>query len=477
MRDLSTRATRIVLSVLALSAVSACLDEQVVYEDKAFSSDPPSAAESFLGYANADTRQTVCGTCHIEKQGQWENTAHSGAWATLQDSGHAEEFCEACHTVNALGNFVVADAGHVATGDERYQDVQCEACHGPGLEHVLNPTKETVPLAPMAVGVDLTTGCGQCHQGTHHPFVEEWAQSRHGSVNVYPAGQRGTCDQCHTGEGALEAWGINTRYPEKDRLSQPGEHMAITCAVCHDAHGGSDHAQLRFPVDVPSVELNLCMKCHHERGTPDPTNERGPHSPEGPVLLGHAGWRPPGLGQALNLVGPHGDTDVNPTLCARCHVSAFGVTDANTGEFAFQATGHLFTAIPCLDSEGKPEVGADCDDQERSFRACAGSGCHQSAALASAARTTAESRMAELVVELRALIDQIPRTEFNPDDDLFTVGEGSRFNAVLGVYTGSAVHNPVLIEALLLGSIEAMELEYGLTAASSFSRTPLFKWN
>jgi len=477
MRDLSTGATRIALSVLAVSTLTACLDEQVVYEDKAFSPNPPTAAESFLGYANPETRQTVCGGCHVEKQGQWENTKHSDAWAGLQDSGHAEQFCEACHTVNGLGNFVVDDAGHVATGDERYQDVQCEACHGPGLEHALNPNDATIPLAPMAVGVDLTTGCGQCHQGTHHPFVEEWAASKHGSVNVYPAGQEGTCDQCHTGEGALEAWGVGVDYVERLSLSEPGEHMAITCAVCHDPHGGTDHAQLRFPVGSASPEQNLCVKCHHERGTPDPTNERGPHSPEGPVLLGYAGWWPSTVGSNRSIVGPHGNTQVNPKLCARCHVAAFGVTDPNTGEFAFQATGHAFSSIPCLDSQGRPESGGDCQDQDRTFQACTGSGCHESEALASAARTAAVGRMSELVTELRALLDDIPSTEFNPDDELFTVGEGSRFNAVLGAFTGSAVHNPALIETLLLGSIEAMEAEYGLMAAPSLRRTPLFTLN
>jgi len=468
MRNLPARATKIALSVLVLSSLSACVDEQAIYEDKAFSTDPPSAAESFLGYANPDTKQTVCGTCHIEKQGEWQTTGHSHAWATLQGNAGAQEFCEACHTVNELGNYVVGDAGYVSTGDERYQDVQCESCHGPGLEHVLDPKPETIPLASMLVGSGLSNGCGQCHQGTHHPYVEEWEQSRHGKINVYPAGQK-DCQQCHTGEGALAAWGINADYIEKASLSEPGEHMAITCLVCHDPHGGANPAQLRFPLDVPSYDQNLCMKCHQQRGTPDPMNERGPHAPEGPTLLGYAGWRPQTLAVTQPLVGTHGNPDKNPTLCARCHAFSFGVSDG------VNATGHVFASIPCLNADGTPNAGGDCDDSARTFQACTGSGCHSSEADASAARIEAVTRMESLVAELRELLDDVPKTEYNSADRRYTVAEGARFNAVLGEFTGSAVHNPALIEALLLGSIEAVESTYGLAATASLLRSPLFK--
>ncbi|MHC4821700.1 MAG: cytochrome c3 family protein, partial [Planctomycetota bacterium] len=405
--------------------------------------------------------------CHLEKQGEWLATGHATAWESLQSNEGAQEFCEACHTVNSLGNYVVGDAGHVATGDERYQDVQCESCHGPGLEHVLDPKAETIPLASMFVGNTLSNGCGQCHQGTHHPYVEEWEESRHGSINVFPASQEG-CDQCHTGEGALAAWGIDADYIGKASLSEPGEHMAITCAVCHDPHGGSNHAQLRFPLDVASYEQNLCMKCHQERATPDPMNERGPHAPEGPTLLGYAGWRPATLAVTEALVGTHGNPDQNPTLCARCHAFSFGVSDG------VYATGHVFSSIPCLNSDGTPNASGDCEDSDRTFQACTGSGCHSSEDDASAARSGAVTRMESLVTELRALIDEVPRSEFDTDDHRYTVAEGARFNAVLGEYTGSAVHNPFLIEALLLSSIEAVETTYGLTAAASLIRAPLF---
>ena len=83
------------------------------------------------------------------------------AFETLEASGHAQESCEACHTVNGNGN-PAEGGGWLATGDTRYHDVQCESCHGPGETHVSNPDASQ-PLAFVSVGLELDRGCGECH--------------------------------------------------------------------------------------------------------------------------------------------------------------------------------------------------------------------------------------------------------------------------------------------------------------------------
>ena len=59
------------LLVLALSSLSGCVDEKIVYRDRALFEDPPSAAQSFLGYSDQSTKLVVCGNCHVEKQAEW----------------------------------------------------------------------------------------------------------------------------------------------------------------------------------------------------------------------------------------------------------------------------------------------------------------------------------------------------------------------------------------------------------------------
>jgi len=464
-----SKSSLVTLVIVGLGVLAGCVDEKIVYRDRELFEEPLTPALSFLGYTDHDTKLTVCGNCHVEKQGGWEQTAHASAWDGLQAVGGGQALCEGCHTVGQLGNTVNDVAGYEATGEQRYEDVQCEACHGPGLAHVENPKDENVPLAPLNVGLGLTQGCGECHSDTHHPFVEEWAQSRHGDASTRQSYRiREGCDGCHGGEGALRAWGVNTDYLEKGE----GQLIGITCAVCHDPHDTTNEHQLRWPVDSRDVDQNLCMKCHQRRAVP--SSERassGPHSPQGPLLLGQdVGWQPPNFAYADVLIrGTHG-SEANPKLCATCHVNSFTVTDPTTGDFVFSATGHLFKPIPCLDpATGIPMGDDSCgmNTTERTFAACTSSGCHGSADAALSAMLIAQARIASLVAELDGLLALVPSTEFDNADNVYTVAEGSKFNAGLGRIESSAIHNPFLTEALLTASIDAVTDEYSLPLLSA----------
>lgn len=448
------------LAAVPLLAVSSCTDTETVFVDRPLFDDPPASASGFLGYGTVDAeaeKLPVCGNCHVGTQSEWEGTHHADAWATLEANSHAQVSCEPCHTVNENGNATEGDAGWVATADPRYHDVQCESCHGPGSGHLSNP-EASQPLASIEVGLDLTSGCGECHQGSHHGFVDEWAQSRHGFEGNASIRDRAGCQDCHEARRALEVMGVKTDYIEKDGT----ENLPIVCAVCHDPHSNATNQhQLRFPIDVPNVEENLCMKCHHKRAVPEIDSERGPHSPQGPLLLGEdVGWIPPNFD--TNIVrGTHGSAQ-NEKLCATCHVHAREITDPITGDFVLSSKGHLFEPIPCLDAQGVPISNGECDITERSFDACVE--CHGDEESARTAYLAATQRIDDRVAQLAALLAQVPDTEFNPDDAVLTVAEGALFNQELAEIRSSAIHNPFLTEALLLGSIQAVQNEYGVSA-------------
>ena len=465
------------LAAALAASLASCVDEKIVYQDRELFEDPPTEARGFLGYTNHETKLTVCGNCHVGEQSRWAQHAHASAWADLGAAGQSQSSCAQCHTVNQNGNTTTEQGGYLAFPVERYQDVQCESCHGPGLDHVLNPDVDANhPIPSIKVGPDLSAGCGQCHQSFHHPFVEEWAASRHGRVNPSP-GNNPSCVGCHEAKGILRRFGVTNVYLEETST----ELIPITCAVCHDPHGNQNSKNLRFAIDVPSVEENLCAQCHNRRAVPDPASSQGlrPHAPESPLLFGEAGWFPPGSQiEPGAIIASHG-SDRNPRLCATCHVNSFTVTDTQGN--AIGTTGHSFKAIPCKGANGLPTTG-DCELSvaARDFSGCTGAGCHLSQQAAFSALFSAATDLRASAEELVALLRQVDANldaaggDIDPRTPLFTVAEGAFYNYNLAAFGGTAranplltyaaaaVHNPFLMRSLLAASRQTVRSTYSL---------------
>ncbi len=474
---MSRRITRVAQfgALLAASvAIAACVNDNVVYRDRALTVSAPPAGAGFVGYTDTATKQTACGNCHVEQQAKWATTKHASAWADLQASGHSSSACESCHAVSNLGNGVAdSNVAYAATKDTRYTDVQCENCHGPGQQHVSTPAITNRPLASIQVdtGTKDINGCGQCHTGTHEPFVDEWKQTfaqghahleAHALTSTDP-----TCVTCHTGQGALLKFNVNTAYKEKDQITT--NPVAITCAVCHDPHAATVGKQLRFAIDTPDPTRNLCMQCHNRDSGPNPTSSRGPMTPETATLLGTAGWWPPNLTlvDTSAILATHGSSS-NTRLCATCHVVRTAVNDPKTGSFVFQATGHNFAAIPCLDANGKPTTG-DCAISQRTFTACAGSGCHASDVVGRSLYITDSLRIAALETTLSGQLGKAPASSLNYTSTTLTTAKGATWNLQVAQKPGAWIHNPFLIEALLTASIKQMTLDYGIAPSTSIS--------
>lgn len=464
------------IGMLMLVALNGCVDEKIVYRDGPNFAAPPAAAASFLGYSDEVNKVTVCGNCHVGQQAKWKETKHASAFATLEKSGSMQGLCQACHTVNDKGNAATdTTSGWRSTKDARYHDVQCESCHGAGLQHVQKPSRgQMLPSLKPDTTSAQTTGCAECHSGTHHPFAEEWKQTRHATsyTRAYngstatapevPNGPRLACQGCHIGQRVLEAWGVNTNFAEKAQGQTIATGLGVTCGVCHDPHGGPNSKQLRFPVDTRDLDKNLCMKCHLRRAVPEVGGRLSPHSPQGPMLLGQAGWWPPGLSYDPEAQPAHG-SEKNPRLCAGCHVVKYDVNDKATGKFVQTVTGHRFAAIPCVDANGAPTASQNCVESQRSFKSCAGSGCHTE----SSARTIFASAEADVRLLANALNVMLKNPKFTAADTNATAintWRGSRFNYNLALHPGSEVHNPALAKALLRASIAQMTKDYGIAS-------------
>jgi hypothetical protein len=130
-----------------------------------------------------------CRGCHPNAFPLWEASKHRQAWKSLEAQGkHNHLDCVACH-VNGWKR-----PGGVCRLDkiDGRQEVGCEACHGPGLPHLVKPVKATVtrPTGPEA--------CVACHDHENSPrfdyqrYVEQLRGPGHGlpmpDAGVSPSG-------------------------------------------------------------------------------------------------------------------------------------------------------------------------------------------------------------------------------------------------------------------------------------------------
>jgi len=357
--------------------------------------------------------------------------------------------------------------------------VQCESCHGPGLTHASSPTAANRPLASIQADTNATNGCGECHNGVHNPFVDEWKLTNEGGLShsIVQSGTVGNADQtcvgCHTAQGALNKFGVTENYVEKVATNglTAANALPIVCATCHDPHGSDNAHQLRFSISAPNIDDNLCMKCHQRRADPSQVTTRNSvHSPEGPTLLGLAGWFPPGMSAGDSIIGTHGTPSRNPELCATCHVARYAATDLATGKFVFQATGHRFIAAPCVDANGVPTTDQSCTITGKTFRSCVSSGCHATEAVARTLYLTDSTRILQLIASANSALAKVKALK--PGDctlggPTYTSCLGAQFNVSLAQAPGGFVHNPFLIEQLLVASINQLQINYGVTPSIS----------
>ena len=479
------RAARLIIWPL-LFVAGACTKTEIVYRDREPFNPPPDPASGLLGYYSASTKQTTCGNCHVGHQADWVSTKHAGAYQSLAGITPAPPAtCAGCHTVNERGNNLTGLVGWDAMQNDGYKDVQCESCHGPGTQHVQAPEDRSKWPLPR-IGMTLATAsCASCHTGIHTPYAEEWGASGHSQIITSPA-NNASCASCHEGKATLKAWGVTTNYVEFGTT----ELIPNTCSVCHNPHGSENTAQLRFPINTPDPDQNLCMKCHLRRGEPEPGRST-PHAPQGFVVLGTGGYRPPGANiDTLISLTTHASV-ANPRLCAGCHVNSYEVTNPATGAFVFRSTGHLFKPIPCLDAQGKPTAVTTCaySPPARTFKACTGSGCHATEAIAAGrlagARFDIEALAAQIWVDTDGdkTIDAAPvdagylaiirrdRPAELTNATVITPARGAEFNVKTfgeNRYDNGdkslGVHNPFLARALLAANIQELRTAYGLPA-------------
>ena len=244
-------------------------------------------------------------------------TAMAQATAPKQDKGAlatyvGEKVCAKCHDpeTKQFGHTLHAKVFRLNPKNATEQQV-CEACHGPGSNHVKNPPDRDALVSftrewgtPIEKQNDM---CLTCHKG---------GQRLHWPGSIHATNKLG-CSDCHNPMARFSATGLLKKasvtetcqscHPQQRAEFRKRSHMPVpegkmTCADCHNPHGSTPRPLLK----ADSVN-EVCYACHAER--------------RGPFLWEHAPVRE----SCLNCHTPHGSNQekllqaARPFLCQQCH--------------------------------------------------------------------------------------------------------------------------------------------------------------
>jgi DmsE family decaheme c-type cytochrome len=193
-----------------------------------------------------------------------------------------------------------------------HDQLQCEACHGPGGTHARRPPSGqqrppvvrfgTASEAPVSVQNGMCTACHKTDLGSG------WHASAHATNEV-------ACASCHRSHAARDpVLKVATqsdvcatchqiaRMDQHRAYAHPIDAGKMSCTSCHGVHGSSNAALLR-----DRTTNDTCFECHADK--------------RGPFLWEHA----PVAEDCSACHAPHGSIHPGmlrlrgPMLCKSCH--------------------------------------------------------------------------------------------------------------------------------------------------------------
>ncbi len=172
--------------------------------------------------------------------------------------------CDGCHSVNY----------DIATGTVTEWNVGCERCHGPGGDHVRQPSRANIVNPARLDTVAATDTCIQCHsQG--RPLTKPEPGRAYDWPVGFQMGRRLSdywqLEEHTLGETSFTHFADGTAHKNRmqgnDFVQSVMYSHGVACQSCHDVHGTSNNADLIKPGSL------MCLECH------GPNSPNGPHAP------------------------------------------------------------------------------------------------------------------------------------------------------------------------------------------------------
>ncbi|HKO60399.1 MAG TPA: DmsE family decaheme c-type cytochrome [Pyrinomonadaceae bacterium] len=248
------------------------------------------------------------------------------------------EVCKACHEdqFKAFSHTSHARLESISSWKEKVTG--CEACHGPGREHVETGDPTKIVSFKNRSPKETSETCLGCHAGReeHNNFRrgEHWRNdigcTECHSSHTPDTGRHVATSNVFVTDANAQKPGYSTtkllkmNEPQlcischgetKHQFNLPFHHKvfegAMRCSDCHNPHGGFELKQTRLATGADAA----CIKCHADK--------------QGPFVYEHAPVKTDGC---VSCHTPHGSA--NPRLlitsrvaqlCLTCHSTAHGV--------------------------------------------------------------------------------------------------------------------------------------------------------
>lgn len=271
----------------------------------------------------------------------------AGTWTPYHEddwTAPERDFMKAC-----VGCHVTGLTGEMLAGEWSLSDVElnvgCEACHGPGGEHIRAPTEGHIYSSPDP------QVCGQCHtvgaapDGEHDFPVGYQPGDTLDATRFVPA----PLDDSEVWWPTGHAKQMSNQYGEWVTSGHAGAEsyeFGVNCMSCHEVHAvGRDSTTCEFCM-LKAEPDTLCLTCHE--------NVRGP---DGEWLA--SAWEmlrgDPVVDEVKGIASGH-FIEMRGVSCTTCHMTP-------TVEIgAFRRTGsHTMKIVPPGElGEGEPDTCSEC---------------------------------------------------------------------------------------------------------------------
>ena len=191
--------------------------------------------------------------------------------------------CVNCHATNLIRNYNVAANTFATTWTE--MGVGCEACHGPGRDHIDDPDHLKIFTMKKVPPRQIFDACGYCHGNKNNVFLGFKA----GDVYEDYAVPFLISDPIPANDPQGDFWpdGRPSRFDRPQALTLTGcfRKGEATCTSCHRMHGSENNHSLKVAIDARGgghtrESDTLCTQCHARVGSEGPEGSHTHHAPD-----------------------------------------------------------------------------------------------------------------------------------------------------------------------------------------------------